>query len=57
MQTTTFQMGSQQKYTGSNFECVFVLLAHDFIISGEQQNRDFPFARVSFVVKHLRARE
>jgi hypothetical protein len=45
-------MESQHKYTAGNFVCVFVLLAHDFIIFGEQQNRDSPFVRVSFVVKH-----
>lgn len=35
-----------------NVVCVFVLLAHDFIIFGEQQNRDSSFVRVSFVIKH-----
>jgi hypothetical protein len=37
---------------GWQLHAVFVLLAHDFIIFGEQQNRDSPFMRVSFVVKH-----
>jgi len=45
-------MESQQKYTAGNFVRVFVLLAHDFITFGEQQNRDSSFVRVSFVVKH-----
>jgi hypothetical protein len=45
-------MESERKYTAGNFVCVFVLLAHDFIIFGEQQNRDSPFVRVNFAVKH-----
>jgi hypothetical protein len=45
-------MESQQKYMAGNVVCVFVLLAHDFIIFGEQQNRDSPFVRVSYVIKH-----
>ena len=35
-----------------NFGRVFVLLAHDCIIFGEQQNRDSPYVGVSYVVKH-----
>jgi hypothetical protein len=44
--------GIRTKYTAGNFVCVFVLLAHDFIIFGEQQNRDSPFVRVNVVIKH-----